>query len=134
MIIAVLVLGAGASWAATGRDPFDLFIQKMIDRGASDSFIHSARQYEADAPPGTQPGPVIGPDEVHVPAGSVPENFVSSCWRVVHRGEKAIERDPLCRAVLLKDEGQIAAGVYKVEYVEEKFKEWIARRSSPGDG
>lgn len=129
VLVAVLVLGAGASWAGSGRDPFDLFLKEMVERGAPESFIHTARRDEAAAPPGTQIGPIIEPDQVHVPSGPVVPKFVNDCWRVVRRGPQAIERDPLCRAVLLKDAGLIEAGVYEDKFIEEKFNQWIKARN-----
>jgi len=93
------------------------------DAGYPESVTNSVLDDMAEAPPGTTPGPVIEPDEVHVPNEPPAKVFVDRCKSVAAGGTFALDGEPLCRTVLLMDSGQITPGVYKEADIKRRFDE-----------
>jgi len=89
-----------------------------------ESFLNTAEHYEKLAPPESSPGPVIQPDEVHIPEGEVPETFVKGCVESASKDE-SLDSNSICRAILLKNAGAIEAGVYKVDEVGQRYEAFI---------
>jgi hypothetical protein len=90
-------------------------------RDYPESFLRTAEMYERLAPAESSPGPVIGADEVHVPVGPVPEDFVKSCTASAEE-DPSLDSNPLCRAVLLAAYGEIEPGVHSVKAVEARYE------------
>jgi hypothetical protein len=94
--------------------------------GRDEAFKKAVEQDRAEAPRGTKPGPVIDPDQVHVPEGPVEDVFVRHCAGVVKSG--SLDREPLCQVVLLMDAGRIKAGVYAEKQVSAQYERFAELR------
>jgi len=121
VLLGIMAIGVGASWAATGKDPIEILISDLKNQGASNSLIDTVRKDADRAPDGTVPGPVIEPDEIHVPAEPPEPAFVSRCKDVLSGDGRG---DILCMAVLLRDADEILGGVYRKESIEMLYERW----------
>jgi len=127
-VVAALVIGAGAAWAATGQSPIDLFTEELTDQGAPPSFIESVEKDAESAPAGTLPGPVPESDEIHLPQGAVAGSIVEFCKKQADSGTNLAGQNPHCAAVLLKDAGVIQGGVYESDHIENRYENWSERQ------
>lgn len=125
-VLAALVLGAGASWAATGN-PVDLFVSELIENDAPASNIRAHERDEAAAPASVEPTPYVEGD-VTVPPGPLSAALVEYCQGMEESGVKVVEQNPQCAAVLLKNAGLITGDVFERSYIQNRYENWRVRQ------
>lgn len=124
-VLAALVLGAGASWAATGQDPYELLVDELIEHNATEAETRTFERAVENAPAGTEAAPPIGIGEVSVPEGPASVTFVEYCESFIGNDKGGAARSPLCAAVLLKEAGLIEGGTYDQAYIEDRYQKLL---------
>lgn len=89
-----------------------------VKDAALDRTIETA---EANAPSGTEPGPEINSNQVHVPDEQVKNVFVDFCAEKLDGNAD----DPLCQAVILKEADRISGGVYLEQGIENRYERLV---------
>jgi len=97
--------------------------------GRDEAYQRAVEFDHEQAPPGTEPGPTIEPDEVHIPDEPPVEFFVNHCNDVISNGAEALNREPLCRAVILMDAGQLPGGVYPETEIEARYNQLVGEEN-----
>jgi hypothetical protein len=127
-VLAALVLGAGASWAATGEHPVDLLVTELFENEAPATKIEAQERDMAVAPASAETVPVTESNEIRVPAGSPPAVLVEFCQGLEDSGVKVGEQNPQCAAVLLKHAGLITGDVFERSYIQNRYENWRVRQ------